>query len=204
MIHSIIAKLEFRPIGQGLFFTGKFNHESTGKSFTMVYDCGHSTYSTNASYIDAEIDEFALEIADKIDMLVISHFHADHINKITELLTKSRGAKEVYLPYLSEEEKYLYLIDHLVDGNSDNESVLSFINDPISFLNKLKVDRINFIHHNDKPDDSGNTGPKPFDDNQEFEFTVTKLLEEYTAIQESKEQVQHYFDSGYIELSHFW
>lgn len=204
MIHSIIAKFDFRPIGQGLFFTGKFNHVSSSKSFTMVYDCGHSTYSTNASYIDAEIDEFALEIGDKIDMLVISHFHADHINKISDLLKKCNGANEVYLPYLSDEDKYLYLFDNLFDGNSDKESVRSFINDPVRILKELKVEHINFIHHNDKPDDSGNTDPKPFDDNQEFEFTVTKLLEEYTAIQESKEQVQHYFDSGYIELSHFW
>jgi hypothetical protein len=83
MIHYIIAKFEYRPIGQGLFFTGKFKHVSSRKSFTMVYDCGHSTYSTNASYIDAEIDEFASEIEDKIDMLVISHFHADHVNTRT-------------------------------------------------------------------------------------------------------------------------
>jgi ribonuclease BN (tRNA processing enzyme) len=208
MSHSIVAKFEFRPIGQGLFFTGKFKHVSSRKSFTMVYDCGHSTYSTNASYIDAEIDEFVLEIGDKIDMLVISHFHADHINKITELLTKSRGAKEVYLPYLSEEEKYLYLIDNLFDGNSDKESVRSFINDPISFFKKLDVKHINFIHHNDKPDDSGSldTEPKPFDDNPEFEFKITKFLDKNTVVQEAdkQENVHHHYDSGYIELNHFW
>ena len=208
MIHSIIAKLEFRPIGQGLFFTGKFNHVASSKSFTMVYDCGHSTYSTNASYIDTEIDEFVLEIGDKIDMLVISHFHADHINKITELLTKSRGAKEVYLPYLSEEEKYLYLIDNLFDGNSDKESVRSFINDPISFFKKLDVKHINFIHHKDKPDDSGSSDidPKPFDDNPKFEFSLNKLLDDNIEIQEAdkQENVHHHYDSGYIELNHFW
>lgn len=208
MNHSIIAKFEYRPIGQGLFFTGKFNHVSSGDSFTMVYDCGHSTYSTNASYIDAEIDEFVLEIVDKIDMLVISHFHADHINKITELLTKSRGAKEVYLPYLSEEEKYLYLIDNLFDGNSDKESVRSFINDPVRILKELKVEQINFIHHYDKPDDSGSldTEPKPFDDNPKFEFKITKFLDKNTVVQEAdkQENVHHHYDSGYIELNHFW
>ena len=208
MSHSIIAKFEYRPIGQGLFFTGKFNHVSSGDSFTMVYDCGHSTYSTNASYIDAEIDEFVLEIVDKIDMLVISHFHADHINKITELLTKSRGAKEVYLPYLSEEEKYLYLIDNLFDGNSDKESVRSFINDPVRILKELKVEQINFIHHNDKPDDFGSTDtePKPLDDNPKFEFSLNNLLDDNKEIQEAdkQENVHHHYDSGYIELNHFW
>lgn len=208
MSHSIIAKFEYRPIGQGLFFTGKFNHVSSGDSFTMVYDCGHSTYSTNASYIDAEIDEFVLEIGDKIDMLVISHFHADHINKITELLTKSRGAKEVYLPYLSEEEKYLYLIDNLLDGNSDKESVRSFINDPVRILKELKVEQINFIHHNDKPDDFGSTDtePKPLDDNPKFEFKITKFLDKNTVVQvaDKQENVNHHYDSGYIELNHFW
>ncbi len=208
MSHSIIAKFEYRPIGQGLFFTGKFNHVSSNKRFTMVYDCGHSTYSTNASYIDAEIDEFVLEIGDKIDMLVISHFHADHINKITELLTKSRGAKEVYLPYLSDDDKYLYLIDNLFGGNSDKESVRSFINDPVSILKELKVEYINFIHHNDKPDDSGSSDidPKPFDDNPKFEFKKTKFLDKNTVVQEAdkQENVHHHYDSGYIELNHFW
>lgn len=208
MNHSIIAKFEYRPIGQGLFFTGKFNHVSSGDSFTMVYDCGHSTYSTNASYIDAEIDEFVLEIVDKIDMLVISHFHADHINKISDLLKKCNGAHEVYLPYLSEEEKYLYLIDNLFDGSSDKESVRSFINDPVSILKELKVEHINFIHHNDKPDDSGSLDiePKPFDDNPKFEFKITKFLDKNTLVQEAdkQENVHHHYDSGYIELNHFW
>lgn len=208
MSHSIIAKFEYRPIGQGLFFTGKFNHVSSNKRFTMVYDCGHSTYSTNASYIDAEIDEFELEIGDKIDMLVISHFHADHINKISDLLKKCNGAHEVYLPYLSKEEKYLYLIDNLFDGNSDKESVRSFINDPISFFKKLDVKHINFIHHNDKPDDSGSldTEPKPFEDNTEFKFSLNKLLDDNNEIQEAdkQENVHHHYDSGYIELNHFW
>lgn len=208
MNHSIIAKFEYRPIGQGLFFSGKFNHVSSSKSFTMVYDCGHSTFSTNSSYIDAEIDEFVLEIGDKIDMLVISHFHADHINKISELLIKSRGAKEVYLPYLSEEEKYLYLIDNLFDGNSDNESVRSFINDPVRILKELKVEHINFIHHNDKPDDFGSTDtePKPLDDNPEFEFSLNNLLDDNIEIQEAEKQenVHHHYDSGYIELNYFW
>jgi ribonuclease BN (tRNA processing enzyme) len=208
MTHSIIAKFDFRPIGQGLFFTGKFKHVSSRKSFTMVYDCGHSTCNTNASYIDAEIDEFVLEIRDKIDMLVISHFHEDHINKITELLKKCHGAKEVYLPYLSEDDKYLYLVDLLFEGNSDKESVRSFINDPITSLQKLEVEHINFIHHSDKPDDSGNsaTDPKPFDDNPEFNFKVNKYLEDNNEIPESdkQENVHHHYDSGYIELNHFW
>jgi len=208
MIHYIIAKFEYRPIGQGLFFTGKFKHVSSRKSFTMVYDCGHSTYSTNASYIDAEIDEFASEIEDKIDMLVISHFHADHVNKISELLKKCNGAREVFLPYLSEEDKYLYLIDNLFDGNSNKESIRSFINDPVSFLKELKVDRINFIHHNDKPDDSGNsaTDPKPFEDNPEFKFSLYKRLDDNNEIQEAdkQENVHHHYDTGYIELNHFW
>lgn len=207
MIHSIIAKFEYRPIGQGLFFTGNFNHIASGKSFNMVYDCGHAKGSTNSSYIDAEIDEFSSGLnGEKIDMIVISHFHSDHINKITELLSKSRGAKEVYLPYLSEEDKYLYLIDNLFDGNSDKESIRSFINDPVSFLKELKVDRINFIHHNDKPDDSGNTDPKPFDDNPKFEFSLNKLLDDNNEIQEAdkQENVHHHYDTGYIELNHFW
>jgi hypothetical protein len=208
MSHSIVAKFDFRPIGQGLFFTGKFKHVSSRKSFTMVYDCGHSTGNTNASYIDAEIDEFASEIGGKIDMLVISHFHEDHINKITELLKKCHGAKKVYLPYLSEDDKYLYLVDLLFEGNSDIESVRSFINDPITSLQKLEVEHINFIHHSDKPDDSGNstTDPKPFDDNPEFNFEVIKYLEDNNEIPESdiQENVHHHYDSGYIELNHFW
>jgi hypothetical protein len=78
----------------------------------------------------------------------------------------------------------------------------------MSILKELKVKHIYFIHHSDKPDDSGNstTDPKPFDDNPEFEFKITKFLDKNTVVQEAdkQENVHHHYDSGYIELNHFW
>jgi glyoxylase-like metal-dependent hydrolase (beta-lactamase superfamily II) len=83
MQNIIETKFEFRPIGQGLFFTGIFYHLSLETKFSLVYDCGYDNKSTPGNYIDQEIVDFHQEIGDaKIDMLVISHFHNDHINCI--------------------------------------------------------------------------------------------------------------------------
>ena len=70
----------FHPIGQGAFYSER--HIFTTTEFTVVYDCGSSTIKgkkletkINSSFPENQI----------IDILFISHFHADHINGIEYL-----------------------------------------------------------------------------------------------------------------------
>lgn len=209
MVNKIDVKFEFRPIGQGLFFTGIFRHLLSNHKFSMVYDCGFHPQSTNHEYINYEIEDFYLDVNDnQIDMLVISHFHADHINKTNDLLTKCGGAKTVFLPYLSAEDKLLYSIDNLIDGNGIEDGIVQyFITDPVSFLFDRKVEQICFIHRDGSKEDNIDNPTSPEDlkilDN-EMIFKLEIELSKNETLTESNTQVKHYYDSGYISLNKIW
>ena len=70
----------------------------------MVYDCGTETGEKNMEVsLDDQIDLFKkrkLHIS-QIDILFISHFHADHINGLKRLLENVRVKKTV-IPMLDE------------------------------------------------------------------------------------------------------
>jgi hypothetical protein len=93
----------FHPIGQGAFYTEVFFYDD-GSRFVMVYDCGTETGEKNMEEsFDKQIDLFkGLNITDaKIDLLFISHFHADHINGLNRLLENTKVKKTV-IPMLGE------------------------------------------------------------------------------------------------------
>ncbi len=91
----------FHAAGQGAFYTEEF----ADNKFTMVYDCGSYT---GKNIIEQRIDE--AELKKEIDLLVISHFHGDHINGL-EYLLENYEIKHILLPFLHDEDKidvYLY------------------------------------------------------------------------------------------------
>lgn len=201
-------------MGQGLFFTGLFEHLGTGKKFSIVYDCGFHNQSTYSQFIEYEINDFHQDLnGEQIDVLIISHFHSDHVNKIGSLLNKCNGAKIVFLPYINEDEKYLYLIDNLINENQvDNDTLESFINDPVSFLLERNVGKICFIHHNDSnnSDDltQGFQEDKPIllreIENTTFDFVLNINLLENSEIETSNDKVEHFFDDGNVSINQFW
>lgn len=91
----------FYPVGQGAFYSE--THKLGDRTFTMVYDCGSSTLKKNEM---VKIIENAFEENSIIDVLFISHFHADHVNGI-ELLAKRCKIKLVILPLITNEEMVL-------------------------------------------------------------------------------------------------
>lgn len=91
----------FYPVGQGAFYSE--THKLGDRTFTMVYDCGSSTLRKNEM---VKIIENAFEENSIIDVLFISHFHADHVNGI-ELLAKRCKIKLVILPLITNEEMVL-------------------------------------------------------------------------------------------------
>lgn len=81
-------KRTYHPIGQGAFYTEVFTNSDNTK-FVMVYDCGTETANNVLDIsLDDQIDDFKQSIGPDphIDLLFLSHFHADHINGLDRLL----------------------------------------------------------------------------------------------------------------------
>lgn len=117
----------FHPIGQGAFYTEQ--HHDGPETLTVVYDCGSLTAPR-----DGFLRKVATALPPKsvIDLLFISHFHADHINGLDELKRKYT-IRTVVLPELTEEARVLVKLENYLkyDGFS---SVL--VDDPQAYFSR--------------------------------------------------------------------
>ena len=86
----------FDPVGQGAVYAEVRGMGS--RQFTVVYDCGNWRRKQSAVEV---VKCFKVPC---VDILYISHFHADHISLIDELV-KHAQIKKVYIPLLSNEER---------------------------------------------------------------------------------------------------
>lgn len=192
---------KFRPVGQGAFYSGVFKHRN-GKQFSFVYDCG--THSSR-QYIDQEIEQFVFETEHKqIDILVISHFHDDHINKIANLLTQTGGAKYAILPYLTTDELILAYTDASLSGGDPD--TLSFIQNPVNFLTERKVEKIIYIHPDDESGSGDIDNPNIKEINPEspdFDFVLVNELKPHPQ-NDGNRSVSHFYDTGWLALVGFW
>lgn len=101
----------FHPIGQGAFYTER--HSFNGTEFTVVYDCGSTTLK--GKELERKIKS-TFPKGHSIDILFISHFHADHINGI-ETLAKHCQIKKVVMPLIDEAAKALVKITNLIESD---------------------------------------------------------------------------------------
>ena len=92
------GRFKFHSVGQGLFYTGCIIDECI--DFNFVYDCGGKK-----QYIDHEVDTYVENLGNKeLDLVVLSHLHADHINGVRELLKPNENSQtpkrtRVVMPY---------------------------------------------------------------------------------------------------------
>jgi beta-lactamase superfamily II metal-dependent hydrolase len=137
----------FWSVGQGLFASGVLNDEKSGKRFHWVYDCGTTS---GKKYLNKALkrykeDKFRGHEKSKIDLVVISHFDADHISGIVDLLSKF-SVQTLLLPYMPLWQRLLIAFESGVDSQ---QSVMRFYVDPVGFLNDAggggKVERIVFV-----------------------------------------------------------
>lgn len=128
----------FHPVGQGAFYSEKFETRS-GDTFTIVYDCGSTTLPKKL--LDRKI-KTAFPKDSEIDILFISHFHADHINGI-ETLKKHCQIKTVILPELASEAKALLKTVYFLEKDSFDklsyEEFEQLIENPVSFFGEERT-----------------------------------------------------------------
>ncbi|WP_311398274.1 hypothetical protein [Neisseria cinerea] len=122
---NIKMQRTFYPVGQGGFYSESFKTENN--NFNVVYDCGS---------ISRGVDKVISNSFDKnedIDILFISHFDSDHVNKINILKNSVGKIKIVIMPLLSEEDKNFLLLVYKWLG-SEYKNSLDILNNPKEFF----------------------------------------------------------------------
>lgn len=96
---KITQKFKAHPIGQGFFYTGQL--KTINSEFNFIFDCGSLSYSV----LNDTIDRYRItQTQTEIDLLIISHFDADHVNGLKRLLN-GRKVKKVVAPFISFEQR---------------------------------------------------------------------------------------------------
>lgn len=139
------------PVGQG-FFHSAFVLEESELRLSYVYDCG-----AMAKYADArerEIDQFHVVAkqyrAEKLDILYLSHVHADHVNGIERLLG-SLKVDTIVLPLLDVADRLIAYGRTAVEDPASAQSSFyrDFIVDPAAALSRFEPRQILFVEPGD-------------------------------------------------------
>ena len=109
----------FYNVGDALFTKEKLTIGS--KSYTIMYDCG----STNEDLIKEAISD-----TEEIDVIFLSHYHADHIRGLQKIL-KSVEVKRLILPMISYPDACIAIC-----MEKDQELLWKFFVNPQSVLEK--------------------------------------------------------------------
>ena len=109
----------FHNVGQGLFYTGKID------DFNFVYDCG--SLSKYKKYLFDSVNNYVGNVK-KLNLLIISHLHIDHISGLDTLLNRVKVDK-VILPYFLPLERLIISLRNL----KYPRWVFNFLSDPMSY-----------------------------------------------------------------------
>lgn len=162
-MRTLLSKWKFHKAGQGCFYSGIIDAHGKG-NFSFVFDCGSTKGS---SVLKQEIKDYKSELiklgSNSIDLLVLSHYDADHVNQLPILL-KDISCEVAVLPYLTNGERLMVYFSQRLSDSYDDDDYFSFITDPIAYLSNLNVKRIIFIDGNDDEENGGMQiiSPDPF------------------------------------------
>lgn len=133
---DIHFNFNYSNVGQGLFHFGSINE------FNYVYDCGGSN-----TYIQNALKEYyPSNKSKKINLLIISHFHDDHVNGLDYLFYRMKiEVDTVVLPYVTREER-LFL--SFKQGYTNIELLI----DPVLYFLERNVKRVILIKGDEEGD----------------------------------------------------
>jgi len=125
-------------IGQGCFFSEI--HDWDGVHFHLVYDCGSGNGGIPTSDIQREAKWFngaAVSSDPALSALVISHFHADHVNGLEAINMSLFG--RVYLPMLTDTERDVVFIEAAYASPSAIPLLSALIYNPASLFGDATI-----------------------------------------------------------------
>jgi len=133
---SFQQKFTIHPVGQGFFYSGtiKCNDRVV---FRMVFDCGSKTKGAGQEEVDEYRKDPDFIKENKLDLLVISHFDADHVNHIGKLLQGGVKINRLVMPFVNFEERLFLTLKHLQENGGYNSSIeysLRLILEPFATL----------------------------------------------------------------------
>lgn len=124
------ASFTIHNVGEGLFYTGKVG------DFSFVYDCG----STRRRHLNSVVSKYKNSFKiPKVDLLILSHLHDDHIAGLNALVKNPRVSIDtVIFPYLSPIERLILSLNKI----SLPQWFYEFWADPVKYLIEKDVRRV--------------------------------------------------------------
>ncbi|MFW6173414.1 MAG: MBL fold metallo-hydrolase, partial [Elusimicrobiota bacterium] len=186
-MRNIVFEQSFHGVGQGLFYSGKITFQynnNTRDSFNFVYDCGSANQK---KYLYTEIEEYKkLKLqSKKLDLLMISHLHSDHVNGLENLLSDIE-VENVVLPYLRPIER---LILSVLYNRKRPHWYFEFLSNPTAFFRKRDVKNIIYVS---RGKDVETTPPKVSEGSlNEVEFSLKMNFKGMNHDREKKENAKN-------------
>lgn len=137
----------FHSVGQGLFFTAEVHQnqrdDSASQSYRYVYDCGTASQQ---KFVEESIDDYTSQTDEppELDLLMLSHLHADHISGLRSLL-RNVELNMVILPYVFPAQRAVYLSETIESGDYPPEFIewyRTFLVSPSSFFSNNGAEHI--------------------------------------------------------------
>ncbi|WP_282118872.1 MBL fold metallo-hydrolase [Ruegeria atlantica] len=160
------------PVGQGFFHAGWVGFPEAEEKFFYVYDCGAMTKF--ASERDREIKKLNASVGNgaRLDLLVISHMHADHVNGIETLVHGGKlQVDTIMLPMIEMKERLLSFATtaHEDPASTESDFYREFIVDPVAAVSRFDPRNVLLVGRGDGgAPGSGSPDDSPLDGGSDF------------------------------------
>lgn len=144
----VVVLRDQHPVGHGFFHDCALRSTQHGEAFRYVYDCGGGRNIKPA--VDAYADSLG---GSEIDLLFVSHFHADHVSGLPRLLSRTRVRRAV-IPYVSRNERLLILFRNAARGFLSVDATRLAL-DARGWLESRGVEQVTEVEHSGQPRDTG-------------------------------------------------
>jgi hypothetical protein len=130
-----------RPVGQGFFHAGWIKAGEAPEGFFYVYDCG--AMATYKAARDREIRKLINDVGTdaRLDLLVLSHMHADHVNGVEKLISDGKFAVDtVMMPLVRMKDRLVAFAKSAAEDPASAGSAFyrSFIANPVEAMSRFE------------------------------------------------------------------